>query len=49
MGRNLYEPEQMLELGITYDCIGRPGEHATAAAMKGGAVGLALKSLSRSF
>ena len=33
-GRNLYEPEQMLELGITYDCIGRPGDHATAATMK---------------
>ena len=33
-GRNLYEPDHMLELGITYDCIGRPGEHATAAAIK---------------
>ena len=33
-GRNLYDPEQMMEQGITYDCIGRPGKHATAATLK---------------
>ena len=32
-GRNLYDPEQMSELGITYDCIGRPGQHAKLVAV----------------
>ena len=29
-GRNLYEPEQMVEAGLIYDCIGRPGKHSDA-------------------
>ncbi len=33
-GRNLYEPEQMQELGFTYDCIGRPGQHAAAVSLQ---------------
>lgn len=33
-GRNLYQPEQMHEQGVTYDCIGRPGQHATAHVLK---------------
>lgn len=33
-GRNLYQPAQMKELGFTYDCIGRPGDHANVISMK---------------
>ena len=33
-GRNLYEPEHMIEAGLVYDCIGRPGKHAEAPAVK---------------
>ena len=33
-GRNLYDPAQMIEAGLVYDCIGRPGRHAEAPALK---------------
>ena len=33
-GRNLYEPSQMSDLGFTYDCIGRPGDHALPVGVK---------------
>ena len=33
-GRNLYDPVHMLEAGLVYDCIGRPGEHAEAPALQ---------------
>ncbi len=33
-GRNLYDPAQMSEMGFTYDCIGRPGQHAKLVAVK---------------
>lgn len=29
-GRNLYEPAQVVEAGLVYDCIGRPGDHSEA-------------------
>ena len=32
-GRNLYEPAQMIEEDLVYDCIGRPGKHADAQAL----------------
>ncbi|MFK7892377.1 MAG: UDP binding domain-containing protein, partial [Granulosicoccus sp.] len=33
-GRNLYDPIQVNEAGLVYDCIGRPGKHAESAALK---------------
>ena len=33
-GRNLYDPKQVTEAGLVYDCIGRPGKHAQAPALK---------------
>lgn len=33
-GRNLYDPKQVTEAGLVYDCIGRPGQHAQAPALK---------------
>jgi len=33
-GRNLYDPAQVVEAGMVYDCIGRPGKHAEAPVMK---------------
>lgn len=33
-GRNLYDPAHTLEVGLVYDCIGRPGKHAEAPAVK---------------
>ena len=33
-GRNLYEPQQMKDLGFTYDCIGRPLDSQSAVALK---------------
>jgi len=33
-GRNLYEPEQVVEAGLVYDCIGRPGAHSEAAPLQ---------------
>lgn len=33
-GRNLYDPQQLSEAGLVYDCIGRPGKHSQAAALK---------------
>jgi len=33
-GRNLYEPEQVVDAGLVYDCIGRPGAHSEAAPLQ---------------
>jgi len=33
-GRNLFEPEQLKEHGLTYDCIGRPAQGASAVLLK---------------
>jgi len=33
-GRNLYDPAHVVEAGLVYDCIGRPGKHAVAPAVK---------------
>lgn len=33
-GRNLYDPIQVSEAGLVYDCIGRPGKHSEPAALK---------------
>jgi len=33
-GRNLYEPDHVVEAGLVYDCIGRPGAHSEAAPLQ---------------
>jgi len=33
-GRNLYEPQQMIDLGFSYDCIGRPQHDLQQVSLK---------------